>query len=79
MNKEQRKRLEEIASAIEDARAELEAIRDEEQEKVDNAPDNLNTSLRYEQMEEYIDYLQEVIDELDNSVDELRENVIDNY
>lgn len=48
MNKEQRKMLEEIASAIEDARAELEVIRDEEQEKVDNAPENLNTSPIYE-------------------------------
>ena len=79
MNKEQRKRLEVIESAIEDAIADLEAIRDEEQDKVDNAPDNLNTSPLFEKMEEYIDALQEVIDELDNTLGELRENVTDNY
>lgn len=52
MNKEQRKRLEKIANAIEEAVADLEVIKDEEQEKVDNAPDNLNTSPVFEQMEE---------------------------
>ena len=79
MNKKQRQKLESIASIIEDAIADIEVIRDEEQEKLDNAPDNLNTSSLYEQIEEYIDTLDTVIDELDSTVNELRESVIDNY
>lgn len=77
MNKEQRKLLEKLASHIEDVIADLEMIRDEEQEKVDNAPENLQYSERYEQMQEIADTIQSVIDELDNAVDELRTDVID--
>ena len=77
MNKEQRKLLEKLASHIEDVIADLEMVRDEEQEKVDNAPENLQYSARYEQMQDIADTIQMVIDELDNAVDELRTEVID--
>lgn len=77
MNKEQRKLLEKLASHIEDVIADLEMVRDEEQEKVDNAPENLQYSARYEQMQDIADSIQLVIDELDNAVDELRTEVID--
>lgn len=77
MNKEQRKLLEKLASHIEDVIADLETIRDEELEKVDNAPENLRYSERYEQMQEIADSILSVIDELDNAVKELRTDVID--
>lgn len=77
MNKEQRKLLEKLASHIEDVISDLEMIRDEEQEKVDNAPENLQYSARYEQMQDIADSIQLVIDALDNAVDELRTEVID--
>lgn len=77
MNKEQRKLLEKLASHIEDVISDLEMIRDEEQEKVDNAPENLQYSARYEQMQDIADSIQLVIDELDYAVYELRTEVID--
>ena len=77
MNKEQRILLEKLASHIEDVISDLEMIRDEEQEKVDNAPENLQYSARYEQMQDIADSIQLVIDALDNAVDELRTEVID--
>lgn len=76
MNKKQRNELERIASLLEELKSNLETIRDEEDEKLDNIPDNLNGSDRYEDMMEVRDNLEEVIDDLDNTIDNLRDNVI---
>lgn len=77
MNKKQRKELERIASLLEELRSDLETIRDEEDEKLDNIPDNLNGSDRYNDMWAVRDNLEEVIDDLDNTINNLRDNVID--
>lgn len=77
MNKKQRKELERIASLLEELRSDLEVICDEEDEKLDNIPDNLNESDRYNDMMEVRDNLEEVIADLDNLIDNLRDNVID--
>lgn len=78
MNKNQRKELERIASLLEELRSDLEVICDEEDEKLDNIPDNLNGSDRYNDMWVVRDNLEEVIADLDNTIDNLRDNVI-NY
>ena len=77
MNKKQRNELERIASLLEEVKIDLEEIRDEEDEKLGNIPDNLNGSDRYCAMEEVRDNLDEVIDDLDNLIENLRDNVID--
>lgn len=77
MNKKQRKELKRIASLLEELSLDLETIRDEEDEKLDNIPDNLNGSDRYSYMWEVRDSLNEVIDDLNNTIDNLRDNVID--
>ena len=78
MNKNQRKELERIASLLEELRSDLEVICDEEDEKLDNIPDNLYGSDRYNDMWVVRDNLEEVIADLDNTIDNLRDNVI-NY
>lgn len=73
MNNKRRKKIEEIVSQLMDLQSEIESLRDEEQEVVDNMPENLQGSERYEaaenaagnldnaccSMEELIDYLNE--------------------
>ena len=77
MNKKQRNELERIASLLEELRSDLEVICDEENEKLDNIPDNLYGTDRYNDMMEVRDNLEEVIADLDNTIDNLRDNVID--
>lgn len=76
MNKKQRNELERIAGQLEELRSDLEVICDEEDEKLDNIPDNLYGSDRYNDMQEVRDNLEEVIADLDNTIENLRDNVI---
>lgn len=48
MNKMRRKALEELAEKIADLQNELEEIKQEEEEYMDNMPENLQTSEKYE-------------------------------
>lgn len=77
MNKKQRKELERIASLLEELWFDLGVICDEEDEKLDNIPDNLNGSDRYNDMLVVRDNLVEVFVDLDNTIENLRNNVID--
>ena len=55
MNKKRLKALESLVSKLEDLRDELETIKDEESEYVDNCPENLQSSERYERATENVD------------------------
>ena len=52
MNKDRRKRLQEICDILEVQQAALEEIRDEEQEAFDNLPEGLQSAERGQAMEE---------------------------
>ena len=72
MNKQRRKELADILAKLEELenlrteiKERLEAVRDEEQESLDNLPEAFRTGERGEQMQEYIDALDETIDNLD--------------
>lgn len=78
MNKKQRKELESIASQLENLFSKLESIRDEEDKKLDNIPDNLIGSDKYNDMWTVRDNLEDVMVDLENVIDNLRNNVI-NY
>jgi hypothetical protein len=72
MNKQRRKELAAILSKLEELenlrseiKERLEAVRDEEQEALDNLPESLQESERGEQMQEYIDAMENVTGELD--------------
>ena len=74
MNKNQRKKLADILEVIEGQIVELEEMAEEEQEKADNIPDNLNNSDRAIMLMESADNLNEAVADLQNWVDEVREN-----
>lgn len=62
-----------INSILED----IEALRDEEQESLDNMPENLQGSERYETSEAAVDSLDEAYNTLDEILDNLQ-SVLDN-
>lgn len=71
-------RLEELDSMREEIREQLAAVRDEEQEALENMPESLQESDRGQQMEDYIDTMESVTGELDlidieSLIDQLRE------
>ena len=81
MNKARRKELAQIVAKLEELEAlhleikeELEAVRDEEQEALDNLPESLQESERGEQMQEYIDAMESALDDLEQlDIEEIRD------
>ena len=59
-------KLEELDGMREEIREQLAAVRDEEQEALENMPERLQESDRGQQMQEYIDALDDALYELDN-------------
>ncbi len=85
MNKETRKRIGAVVKLLEEAQGKLDAayadteeIRDEEDEKLQNVPENLQGTERYAAAEEAVDGLIEAadtIEEIQTSVDDLIERL----
>ena len=71
MNKQRRKRIEEVTGKMRDLLTEIEIARDEEEEYRNNIPENLQGSERYEKTEEYCDGLNEFIDTLESAFEDL--------
>lgn len=66
MNAARRKKLDEINQTLAEARAELETVRDEEQEYYDNMPESFQSGERGAKAQEAIDAMETVIDDLEN-------------
>ena len=71
MNKERRKKIEDITGKMRDLLTDLESLADEEEEYKDNIPENLQGSERYERAEECVDGLQEAIREIETSLENI--------
>lgn len=79
MNNERRKKIDDVIQKInifqntlEELQEMIEEIRDEEQESLDNIPENLQGSERYEAVENSLYNLEDAIEWFDNiDVDEL--------
>lgn len=76
MNNKKRTQIENIVSQLMDLQSEIETLRDDEQEIVDNFPENLQGSERYEIAEAAADNLdsacssiEELIDNLNNAAE----------
>lgn len=67
MNNAQRKRMKEASDSLSNAIAIIEEVRDEEQEKLDNMPESLQMSSRYDEMEAGIDSLEDIISSLEDA------------
>lgn len=73
MNKARRKTLEEIHARLLGCYADLEQVKDEEQDAFDNLPESLQSSQKGETMEEYIYDIESVMDELDSIIANLND------
>lgn len=79
MNNEQRKRLNKIAEAIEEAisdfGSQIQEIADEEQEKYDNMPENLQGSERGEAFDETVMLLEDIVGELSQCAESIQSQI----
>ncbi len=73
MNKVRRTQIQRVSDWISNIIAEIETIRDEEDEARESMPENLVGSERYETSEVASDTLQDTIDLLEESVERLSE------
>lgn len=73
MNKQRRKAIEKVVSQLEDIQAEIDSLRDEEEECYDNLPESLQDSEKGELMQEAID----AMDNADGSIQEAIDYLMD--
>lgn len=73
MNKERRRRIEEIVSALDDLKHDLENILDDEQTAFDSIPESLQQTERAESSQTAIDEMTDVISTIETIVDQLTE------
>lgn len=73
MNDTRRKRIMKLVDQLSDISEELETIRDEEQEYIDNIPENLQSSERYEKAENALDNLDSAWNSIDDILDYLQD------
>lgn len=73
MNKARRTILIKVCDSLMDLQEEVSAVRDEEEEAMENMPESLKGSERYEQMEEAVGVLDEANDLFDELMDKLQE------
>ena len=73
MNKYRREEIAKAVSLLETAFILIESIRDEEQGALDNMPENLEYSERYEKMENAVDKLDDAISSIEEAKDALGE------
>ena len=73
MNKIRREALEKISTGLEDLKADLETLRDEEQDYADNMPEGLQSSEKHDTAENAVSSMDEAIDNLDSVVSSIGE------
>ena len=71
MNKNRRNMLSKCIAKLVDLINEIENIKQDEELSFDNLPENLQSSMRGENMEEAIEYLDNSLDNLNSALDEL--------
>lgn len=73
MNKDRRDRLTEIISIIQEQMAELESIKEEEDEAFNNLPEGIQCSEKGEAMEENVTEMDDIYSDLESTIDRLQE------
>jgi phage host-nuclease inhibitor protein Gam len=71
MNKQRRTSIAKIAASLDNLRAEIETLMEEEQDYYDNMPESLQESERGQIADEAIGFLQSAIDCFDDIIDNL--------
>lgn len=73
MNKQRRKQILDIRNQLEQNINELQSVLDEEQYSYDNMPENLQFSMRGEEMEDAITTMEEAIESIQSALESLEE------
>lgn len=73
MNKTQRKNIERLFDRLSEINEELEYIKNEEEEKMDNLPENLQNSVKYEEFETAVKALDDALSSITEACDRLEE------
>lgn len=73
MNKARRKEIARIVEKLRELHSDLQAVRDEEQEYVDNMPESLQQGSKGEAAQEATDALDSALDELESMTESLAE------
>ena len=68
MNKVRRAALAAIMERLEEVKADLEMVLEEEQEAMDNVPESLWGSERYERMEEAVSNMEDAVSGLEDAI-----------
>ncbi len=71
MNKERRKAINEIIGRLDELKADIEALQDEEQEYYDNMPEGIQYGEKGNRAQEAIDALEEAVSNLDDAIGSL--------
>jgi len=73
MNNARRKRLAKISEQLESLKAELEEVKDQEQEAFDNMPGSFQDGEKGERMQEIIYTLEGVVGDMENAIENINE------
>ncbi len=73
MNKERRKRIGDAAEQVEQLKGEIESILEDEEEYMNNIPENMQGSERYETAETACENLQSAVDAMEEVLSSLEE------
>lgn len=73
MNQDQRRRIQEIVEELELQITLLDNIREEEEDKIEMLPENLQNSSRADQFQENADALEQCVDDLNSLIDSLND------
>lgn len=73
MNKVQRAKIQDIISELEAQASALDNLKEEEVEKYDNLPENLQGSSQAERFQETADALEQCVDDLNSLIDSLND------
>jgi len=71
MNAKRRKAIDKIVSKLEELQADLEWVREEEQDAYDNTPESLQESDRYAESEEAISAMEDADGSIQEAIDYL--------
>lgn len=72
MNDKRRARLRDALKALNDAHAIVDTVCDQEQDCMDNYPENLQDTEKYERMEDAVDNLDEAMEKIDEAAERIR-------
>ena len=75
MNNRKRDRLKTAIKMLEEASNIIDAVREEEEEALENLPENLQDSERYESMENNVERLQDAIESIEQLVESIGETL----